>query len=250
MEKQQIPILWSLVWPDRSPGYGLPHSRQAKLSLYHPKQHCVFDSFHYGESKSYFNFRGFPGKGVLLDPYCCIKAAACNFTVGMSLPTWWVSHTQELFTIREHLSSPPIMYDFRAGIFFYFLWFVIWFVCLRSVYCAQCCIFLCIVHSCLPLRFSLTFIRHNIDMLTYLPKKYWRLNTSINILTLVRAPIVFWRIKGFQTTTQCPMFHRWDRYNVLCFTPTKTSSSHDITQYLLKSHDKPRYKSISTQKSR
>jgi hypothetical protein len=48
-------------------------------------------------------------------------------------------------------------------------------------------------------------------------KKYWRLSTNINILTLVRAPIIFWRIKGFQTPTQCPMFHRWARYNVLCF---------------------------------
>ena len=50
----------------------------------------------------------------------------------------------------------------RVAPFFSFLCFCVLFVC---VLCAKYCQCLWIVHSCLPLRFSLTFIQHTLCML-------------------------------------------------------------------------------------
>jgi hypothetical protein len=66
---------------------------------------------------------------------------------------------QELLTFREHQGSPPVFGGIHVAHLFNFLSGVFLF-CLSSscVLCTQCCQCLWIVHSCLPLRFSLTFI--------------------------------------------------------------------------------------------
>ena len=70
-----------------------------------------------------------------------------------------VSHKkQALLTIREPLSSSLLFGEVCVTHIFSFLFCVFCFVSLRSLSCVQCCQCLGIVHSWLPLRFSLTFI--------------------------------------------------------------------------------------------
>ena len=78
--------------------------------------------------------------------------------------SWWASNKrQELLTLRRHLDSPPVFGGDRVVHVFKFSVLCFLF-CLSSscVLCTLCCQFLWIVHSWLPLMFSLTFIRHEI----------------------------------------------------------------------------------------
>ena len=78
----------------------------------------------------------------------------------LSLSIYELSYKkQELFTILEHMISPPVLGGVRVAHLFSFLCCVLLLSCLSSffVLCAQCCKRLWIVHSWMCLRFSLTF---------------------------------------------------------------------------------------------
>jgi hypothetical protein len=60
----------------------------------------------------------------------------------------------ELLSLSKHLGSPRVFGEFRVAHLFSFLCYVLWFVCLHSVYCAQCYQCPCISHSWLHFRFS------------------------------------------------------------------------------------------------
>ena len=72
------------------------------------------------------------------------------------------SRKQELLTLHEYLGSPPVFDGVCVAHLFSFQCYV-FLLCLSSscVLCTQCCQFLWIVHSWLPLRFSLTFIAYS-----------------------------------------------------------------------------------------
>ena len=64
----------------------------------------------------------------------------------------------ELVTLRQHM-VPPLFFV-ESVLLIFFVSCVVQCFCLSfsCVLCIQCCQWLCIVHSSLPLRFSITFI--------------------------------------------------------------------------------------------
>ena len=88
------------------------------------------------------------------------------------LPDWtiwitrWVSYkVQEVITVREHLDyshqPPGVLWGPCCSTFLVFCEFFLslcLFVCLRSVFCASCCLCFWLSHFWLTLRISLTFI--------------------------------------------------------------------------------------------
>ena len=64
---------------------------------------------------------------------------------------------QELLTLHDHLDPPPGFGAVRVAHPFSFL-FLCFALSSSCVLCAQCCQFLWLVHSCLPLWYYLTFI--------------------------------------------------------------------------------------------
>jgi hypothetical protein len=100
--------------------------------------------------------------GALMSYFCymCLLAHSCIQHVLTIWVTRRVSYKkQKLLTRREYLGSPPVCGEVRIAHLFSFLFSVFFWLCLSSSYvlCAQCCHCLCIAHSWLPLRFSLTF---------------------------------------------------------------------------------------------
>ena len=79
---------------------------------------------------------------------------------GISLVTatsiWFSYKKQKLFSIREHLDSPEFG-GFCIAHLSSFLCCLLFCLSLSCVLCTQCCQFLWIVHSWLPLRISITF---------------------------------------------------------------------------------------------
>ena len=68
----------------------------------------------------------------------------------------------KLLALCGRQDSPPVYGRVRVAPLFSFLCCVFCFVCLCPVYwCTQCCEYLWIVHSRLPLQFSVTFISVN-----------------------------------------------------------------------------------------
>ena len=70
--------------------------------------------------------------------------------------------------------------------------FLLGFVCLRAVVCTLCCQFLWIVHSWLPLRFSVTFIIYS----RHTKINFWLCNIQLKFeyscLPLIKPPLLQW----------------------------------------------------------
>jgi hypothetical protein len=89
--------------------------------------------------------------------YWCLLAYSSVQHILTVWVTCWVSYKkQELLTIRRNLGSPTV-YGGSVLHIFSFLCRGFSCLCLSFVLCAQCCQFLWIASSWLPLRFSLTF---------------------------------------------------------------------------------------------
>jgi len=89
--------------------------------------------------------------------YWCLLAYSSVQHILTVWVTWSLSYKrQELLTIRENLGSPTVYGGSVLHIFLSFLCCGFSCLCLSFVLCAQCCQFLWIASSWLPLRVSLT----------------------------------------------------------------------------------------------
>ena len=101
----------------------------------------------------------------ILYSYHVLFICVCLRTVAQTRLVYMSNKRQELLTLREHLCLPPVFVESVLLIFFsylccvvsFFLYFIL-LLCLfySSFLCTQCCQCLWIIHSWLPLRFSLT----------------------------------------------------------------------------------------------